>query len=168
MTAGRTAVYRLFDASDRLLYVGEGKDPDVRRRAHGRRKWGGQIARMTVEWHPTRDDALAVELQAIRSENPAYNEAGVPYDYAVSRGVPGDEEWLSLSDIAKRVVELGYAKSMTRQRVWQLAQTDPAWPVPQEAWRVIGQIKLLPWRKVEEYFKNRDNRSGPKGWSRAE
>lgn len=77
-----------------------------------------------------------------------------------------DEEWITPTDAARRVVALGYAESMTRQRIYQLADTDPAWPAPRDTWRNVGNYKLLPWTQVETYFKKRDPRSGPKGWSR--
>lgn len=77
-----------------------------------------------------------------------------------------DEEWITPTEAARRVVGLGYAETMTRQRIYQLADTDPAWPAARDTWRNVGNYKLLPWLKVEKYFKNRDTRSGPKGWAR--
>lgn len=77
-----------------------------------------------------------------------------------------DEEWITPTEAARRVVAAGYAPTMTRQRIFQLADTDPNWPAPRSSWRSIGNYKLLPWGAVETYFKTRNSRSGPKGWSR--
>lgn len=79
-----------------------------------------------------------------------------------------DEEWITPTEAARRIVALRYAPTMTRQRIYQLADTDPTWPAPRETWRNVGNYKLIPWAPVEAYFKNRDARSGPKGWTRAE
>lgn len=75
-----------------------------------------------------------------------------------------DEEWITPTEAARRAVTLGYAPTMTRQRIYQLADTDPAWPAPRGDWREMGAYRLLPWKPVEQYFKNRDARPGPKGW----
>lgn len=76
------------------------------------------------------------------------------------------DEWITPTEAARRVVALGYAASMTRQRIYQLADTDPAWPAPRAQWREVGAYRLLPWGPVERYFKERDARPGPKGWSK--
>lgn len=65
------------------------------------------------------------------------------------------QEWLTQTQVARRVVELGLAASMTRQRVDQLARTDPNWPVPKEQWRRVGVYWQLPWPPLEPYFRNR-------------
>lgn len=71
------AVYRLFDSSDDLLYVGISNDPDERWRAHrwgpDRMPWVEQVGRRTVEWQTSRAAALEMEAQAIKSERPKYN-----------------------------------------------------------------------------------------------
>lgn len=71
-----------------------------------------------------------------------------------------DEEWITPTEAARRVVRLGYAASMTRQRIYQLAKDDPNWPVPRDQWRTFGAYKMLPWGPVESYFKERDARPG--------
>jgi hypothetical protein len=74
-------------------------------------------------------------------------------------------EWVTLTEAARLVVERGYAPSMTRQRLARLAETDPAWPIPKERMRTVGPAKLVPWPAIESYFRARDSRPGPKGWS---
>lgn len=75
MTA--TTLYRLFDAAGVLLYVGIGGNPGRRFEQHrGDKLWWGQVARVTLEHHPTREAALAAELDAIQIEHPRHNIAG--------------------------------------------------------------------------------------------
>lgn len=78
---------------------------------------------------------------------------------------PSAVDLVTMTEIARRVVERRYAPSMTRQRVAQLAETDPAWPVPMAEWKRIGRYWQIPWdNRLEEYFATRDRASGPKGW----
>jgi predicted GIY-YIG superfamily endonuclease len=72
----RTALYRYFDAHDMLLYVGISINPDERWKAHlhqHRQPWTARSVRRTLEWRDSREDALAAEALAIRSERPLYN-----------------------------------------------------------------------------------------------
>lgn len=69
-----TAVYRLFDASDVLLYVGVANRPEERWRSHAiEKQWWDQVARKMVEWYPSRDEALTAEDAAILAESPRFN-----------------------------------------------------------------------------------------------
>jgi predicted GIY-YIG superfamily endonuclease len=73
----RTALYRYFDASDDLLYIGISNDPDFRWKAHlygsDRNGWPSKAVRRAVEWFASRPLALAAE--AIRTECPRHNGA---------------------------------------------------------------------------------------------
>ena len=71
-----TALYRLYDAKDRLLYVGITSDLMGRLTAHADKPWWPDVARKTAEWHPTRASAAEAEMKAIRSEDPVHNIAG--------------------------------------------------------------------------------------------
>lgn len=69
-----TAVYRLYDAAGRLLYVGVAEDFDVRFRQHSYEKsWWPDVRHRDVIWLPTRLDALAEEAGAIDREQPVHN-----------------------------------------------------------------------------------------------
>lgn len=39
------AVYRLYDAANRLLYIGSSHNPGVRQQEHRKKPWGSEIAR---------------------------------------------------------------------------------------------------------------------------
>lgn len=70
----RTALYRLFNADDRLLYVGISNDPKVRwRQHHADKAWAPDVAMRVIEWHDSRSAALLAELKAIRAERPMHN-----------------------------------------------------------------------------------------------
>jgi predicted GIY-YIG superfamily endonuclease len=71
----RTAVYRVFDIADTLLYIGIAKNFGRRWEHHASvQPWWPEVARQTVEWHPDRDTAEAIEKDAIKAEGPRYNK----------------------------------------------------------------------------------------------
>lgn len=70
----KTALYRHFDAAGRLLYVGITNHTPRRLAQHSERSaWFTQSARVTIEWHPTREKALEAERLAVVSERPLHN-----------------------------------------------------------------------------------------------
>ena len=72
----RTALYRLYDVDDRLLYVGVAFNPEARWKQHARYKadlWWHEVQRKTVQWFFSRLDALHAETAAIKTELPRYN-----------------------------------------------------------------------------------------------
>lgn len=72
----RTALYRLFDDQERLLYIGIAVHPDRRWRQHARdnaETWWPDVQRKEVEWFETRERAAEAEAEAIRREGPPYN-----------------------------------------------------------------------------------------------
>lgn len=69
-----TALYRLYGPGGTLLYIGVTDDPERRFKQHRDTKpWWPQVAKKTIEWHPTRRRALAAEATAIKDETPAHN-----------------------------------------------------------------------------------------------
>ena len=73
-TPERTALYRLYDDNDVLLYVGATNNPAVRWAKHAADKpWWGDVSRQEITWHPDRPAALKAEKEAIRKEQPKYN-----------------------------------------------------------------------------------------------
>ncbi|WP_406190175.1 GntR family transcriptional regulator [Streptomyces anulatus] len=73
-TSERTALYRLYNADDLLLYVGISSTPATRMGQHAARKaWWPQVADRKLEWFPTRTQAAEAEIAAIREERPVHN-----------------------------------------------------------------------------------------------
>lgn len=73
-------VYRLFDRSGTLLYVGVTRNWTNRRVAHKRSQpWWGDVCeeRTCFEDFSTCSEALRRELEVIRTEHPLHNVAGV-------------------------------------------------------------------------------------------
>jgi hypothetical protein len=72
-----TDLYRYYDADGQLLYVGISLSAVARASQHRSEKgWWRDVARMTVEHLPSRAEAVAAELEAIRTEAPIHNVAG--------------------------------------------------------------------------------------------
>ena len=69
-----TALYRHFDAGGELLYVGISLSPAYRLSQHrDASHWFPRVATVTIEWLPSRDEALRAERAAIQSEHPQCN-----------------------------------------------------------------------------------------------
>lgn len=69
-----TTVYRFFDASDRLLYVGVTHRARQRIADHAADKdWWADVVRATFEHFPSRHEALKAEARAISLEDPLHN-----------------------------------------------------------------------------------------------
>lgn len=70
----RTALYRLFDETGSLLYVGITKDLHLRWDYHAEDKfWWHLVTRIEVVWHKSREAADSAEREAIRDKGPIYN-----------------------------------------------------------------------------------------------
>lgn len=87
---GRTAIYRLYDADERLLYVGITSNTAQRFARHGAIKpWWHSVSRRDVQWIATRYEALAAERSAIFSERPRWNVNRGEQGYRVIPDAPG-------------------------------------------------------------------------------
>lgn len=76
---GRTSVYRLFDASGALLYIGCSYNPTSRWRTHRQLKaWWHEVATTDVVWFETLVEAERAEQEAILTEHPKYNIVHTP------------------------------------------------------------------------------------------
>jgi predicted GIY-YIG superfamily endonuclease len=72
-----TALYRAYSATDELLYVGVSISVMARLSQHkSSADWFDGTSRIDVEWYPTKREALAAEMQAIKTEYPIYNKMG--------------------------------------------------------------------------------------------
>lgn len=84
---GRTALYRLYDKDETLLYVGVSHNPDVRWGQHSLLKeWWPAVVRRDIEWHDTRTGAERAELAAIVKEKPLHNTVGTPATTVTTSG----------------------------------------------------------------------------------
>ncbi|QGZ53336.1 hypothetical protein GPZ77_34465 (plasmid) [Streptomyces sp. QHH-9511] len=73
----RAAVYRFWDADDRLLYLGMTHDIDERWKTHERlQPWWLDVVKRNVTWYETRSEAAAVEKAALLAEDPKYDGSG--------------------------------------------------------------------------------------------
>ncbi|MFJ4356886.1 GntR family transcriptional regulator [Streptomyces massasporeus] len=89
----RSALYRLFDVTDQLLYVGISTNPEERWKTHTMLKsWWNEVAHKTVTWLPSWDEALAQEERVIRDEAPRYNGT---HNYPLAPFTPA--EWPQIS-----------------------------------------------------------------------
>src|SRR5260370_1126197 len=80
----RTALYRFYDATENLLYVGITNDPWRRWRQHVQEKsWYPQVKHQAVTWYDSRIAAEVAEHVAIRCERPRFNVAGAVRPVAV-------------------------------------------------------------------------------------
>ncbi|MFD9443385.1 GIY-YIG nuclease family protein [Streptomyces sp. NPDC060001] len=76
---GQTAVYRIYDRTESLLYIGMGNNPMNRWSAHAaQHAWWVEASSFRVQWYATRVEARAVEKEAILSEDPKHNIHGRP------------------------------------------------------------------------------------------
>lgn len=167
----RTALYRFFDADGRLLYVGITHQPTTRFSQHAKNKaltWWPDVARKEIVWLNSRELAAEAEIVAIKTEKPQHNLSHVRAGKLVSasgartlsREDYNSDDWITATETARRVMSEGLARKMSRQRVMQLAESDPAWPLPRSEWRTIANMWLFPWTPVREFFVTRTVRQG--------
>jgi hypothetical protein len=70
------AVYRMWDAEGKLLYVGKSGRAGHRFDTHSTKRWFPLVVMITLEWHETEAQAVLAERRAIATGNPRYNIAG--------------------------------------------------------------------------------------------
>lgn len=120
----RTAVYRLYDGTGALLYVGISKNFGRRWQQHAYSKaWWPLVDSQTIHWHPTRSAAAKAEADAIRAEGPLHNIVCTPLHakLAASRGVHKEPNLAAFGGPIVGATEIGALLGGTsRQRVQQL------------------------------------------------
>lgn len=112
-----SALYRFYDREDRLLYVGiTGNLPSRQQQHEGSQPWWQEVARMTVEHFPTREDARAAEQAAIDAEAPLHNSIRsvgktplrsfrIPDDVYRAAQEKAAERGESVSDVVRKALE---------------------------------------------------------------
>ncbi|MGH3489481.1 MAG: GIY-YIG nuclease family protein [Actinopolymorphaceae bacterium] len=160
-------VYRAYDDSGVLLYVGVTGKPDARRDQHARTApWYRLADRFTEAVYPSRSDAAVAELDAIRDERPIYNEIGTSgslafriTDYLVRRfnsqtvrGEDTPDELLTTTELLERFQSLpagvlpGIVTDPHRLGVWLHRQGCH----PEE--RKVGKNRVRSRMLVERFF----------------
>lgn len=123
--SGRTALYRLFDVTGQLLYIGISGNPDVRFGQHaGTKDWWGAVVERKIEWFNTRDEAVDAERAAIRSERPVWNSK-----HSIYYGISSETE--ALFEEFRRTRE---------ERIMLLAQVKALAPDLMRKGATIGQL----------------------------
>lgn len=87
----RAAVYRHVNAAGETLYIGCSVNPFMRFGVHlSQSEWAFDVTDIRIEWHATKDAALAAEAEAIRRESPPgnrqYCRAKMPTPWAANQG----------------------------------------------------------------------------------
>lgn len=140
----RTALYRLYNASGELLYIGISKHPELRFEEHRMAGacWVVDVARRDFTWHLSRPEALAAEKAAIQSERPRYNgtynydDAPMPTDW---RPVNGKNKTAQVAHFLRAEIESG--RWGPEQRIPELRRLAAAAGV---AMRTVGvAVKTL-------------------------
>lgn len=124
----RTALYRVRSSDGALLYIGVSERPEYRWFSHRRQhSWWDNVAEYSIEWHESREAALAAESAAIRSEGPRFNST---YNYSVTFD-PGS--WTPVRDGVKYQIVAERIRSEIRSGRWQLGYRIPSFEVLTEA-----------------------------------
>lgn len=98
---GLTSLYRFYDASGALLYVGITSRGPERFGAHRRTQpWWCDVTTCRIEHYPDRDSALAAESIAITREHPAHNIAGTGRPHRPRVWTSDDFNDVDLIDVA--------------------------------------------------------------------
>lgn len=78
MIKPRTALYRHYNLSGELLYIGISANAMKRIEEHKKSHWVQNITRIEIQYFDERDDAKKAESLAIKSEFPLFNIAHKP------------------------------------------------------------------------------------------
>lgn len=78
-------VYRMFDATGRLLYVGMTGELGKRLSSHADKVWFLAVTTITFERHPNYAEAVLAEQEAIRTESPLHNKVGLSKEEVTRR-----------------------------------------------------------------------------------
>ena len=85
-------LYRFFDASENLLYVGMTKSFDNRLQAHGNSScWFSMASKITLQHCDSLEDLTSKEIDAIKKELPKFNKKDSPiYEKPVKKYSPSN------------------------------------------------------------------------------
>jgi excinuclease UvrABC nuclease subunit len=121
----RCALYRHYDADNRLVYVGVSDVLSARDRQHASHSpWHDKVARTETQWCIDRAHALALERVAIAHEEPMHNVV-----YARPKAVSGG---LSIKDAialwpTRKALADDLLEPLENVHKWAQADRIPAW-----------------------------------------
>jgi hypothetical protein len=148
-----TALYRLYDADDNLLYLGISWHPAFRWEQHRNDKhWAHQVVRNTVEWYPNRPQALAAEEKATAAEKPRHDSS---WRKSAATDKP---QWLDLEGRQSVVDQLGAEIEQGQHWIGQVLMSgavakrfNVARPTATDAMSVLQKRGLLGYRHFGRY-----------------
>lgn len=131
MSGARSVLYRMYDRSGALLYVGMTCDPHSRFRTHSAdRDWWLDVDTIRVENFSDRESLAEAERLAIRSEKPRYNvkDTRTHGTYSLTeiaamtgadRGLKHPERWLrnKMREIGHRGLKIDGEYRFTRRQI---------------------------------------------------
>ena len=125
MTDETTHLYRHFNSAGDLIYVGISMSALRRLTQHAvTAHWFSDISRVEVERFDTRDEAIAAEIKAIRSEKPLHNVEHSPSAKAVSRSSRDPARLTSVIEDLGLVYAVGLVSSEIADDVEQMFQEN--------------------------------------------
>ena len=147
-----TALYRHYDASGALLYVGVTRNPARRLGDHlNGAFWGKMSASVAIEWHESRDAAVKAEWRAIHAENPLFNIRRETAEPSAKDGVTAKTRsvfgaWLRNAGLKQKKVaaDFGFSTSFMSQLC-----TGKRLPTITDAYRIErysnGAVTMASW-----------------------
>jgi prevent-host-death family protein len=128
-----TALYRLFDAAEQLLYVGISTQPETRWTQHAADKpWWPLVQHRKTEWHADRKAAEDAERAAVQSEEPLYNTAGAKRSllathFPIGESMTQAQARLRFSDVLDATQFGGQSVTITRRGKTAGVLVPPDW-----------------------------------------
>jgi Nuclease subunit of the excinuclease complex len=144
---GRTAVYRFYDKTGTVIYVGISNNPAVRLTQHAADKpWWGEVVTREIEWFPARQAAECEERRLIGALGPRWNRApGMPdpsstVDPRKARKRPGWEPPAQMYALFARYEQEQAQTAATRDELEALIIAEMMTGVSADR-----MAKFLPW-----------------------
>jgi hypothetical protein len=151
------AVYRMFDADGKPLYIGV-TGRSSRFGEHSTKSWFPLVANIALQWHGTREEADRAEREAIFREQPIYNITGkaVPPCHARPRqkhrrqpGSPRGARSLTVARVASELITPMLDRGTTTSEVAAtLSVTKWTARVYLEDLRAKGAVKVVGDRRT--------------------
>lgn len=154
LDARPTTLYRAYDASGRLLYVGIAVNWPRRWGQHAERSpWYQQVTRLELTEYANRPDAMAAEKRVVAAEHPVHNIEHTPRDRRPWRTAneqhyyvrPFDYTAFTRRGLASRYRDLGMAINALISAI--TAERDEMEPVSQEDLAAIAGdlVRVIPF-----------------------